>query len=182
MTETTDSTSEEDIRPPPLPAKTRDSTDFSSLTHSLDWNPNGYTMLNVLSSNSSTSGSISTTTMTKTSITNTTYEYLEATNFSMPGIQDASKPRPPTPPPKPSRHSKHIPWTNSRRNCCFQCCAIYNMKMKRCQWASIECQIFLLLHTYSIYIYSTNPRKKRATIEQDQHTTFASHDRLPNSV
>ncbi|XP_023175587.2 dedicator of cytokinesis protein 1 isoform X3 [Drosophila hydei] len=109
--ETTDSTSEEDIRPPPLPAKTRDSTDFSSLTHSLDWNPNGYTMLNVLSSNTNTNSSISisTTTMTKTSITNATYEYVEATNFSLPGINDASKPRPPTPPPKPSRHSKHIP-------------------------------------------------------------------------
>ncbi|KAH8388441.1 hypothetical protein KR093_006384, partial [Drosophila rubida] len=110
--ETTDSTSEEDIRPPPLPAKTRDSTDFSSLSHSLDWNPSGYTMLNVLSSNTSTtSSSISTTTLTKTSITNTTYEYLETTNFSVQGgtQQDASKPRPPTPPPKPSRHSKHIP-------------------------------------------------------------------------
>ncbi|KRG01267.1 dedicator of cytokinesis protein 1 isoform X1 [Drosophila mojavensis] len=109
--ETTDSTSEEDIRPPPLPAKTRDSTDFSSLTHSLDWNPNGYTMLNVLNSSTCTNSSISmsTTTMTKTSITNATYEYVEATNFGLPSISDASKPRPPTPPPKPSRHSKHIP-------------------------------------------------------------------------
>lgn len=108
--ETTDSTSEEDIRPPPLPAKTRDSTDFSSLSHSLDWNPNGYTMLNVVSnSTSSTSSSMSTTTTIKTSITNTTYEYMEASNFNLSSIHDASKPRPPTPPPKPSRHSKHIP-------------------------------------------------------------------------
>ncbi|XP_068155287.1 dedicator of cytokinesis protein 1 isoform X1 [Drosophila tropicalis] len=106
--ETTDSTSEEDIRPPPLPAKTRDSTDFTSLTHSLDWNPNGYAMLNALS-NTSTSSITTTTTMTKTSITNTTYEYLEATNFSLINAQDSNKPRPPTPPPKPSRNSKHIP-------------------------------------------------------------------------
>ncbi|XP_017848453.1 dedicator of cytokinesis protein 1 isoform X2 [Drosophila busckii] len=106
--ETTDSTSEEDIRPPPLPAKTRDSTDFSSLS----WNPNTYSMLNVLGSNTTNSSSSisTTTTMTMTSITNNTYEYLEATNYSlMTGFQDASKPRPPTPPPKPSRHSKHIP-------------------------------------------------------------------------
>ncbi|EDV94993.1 dedicator of cytokinesis protein 1 isoform X2 [Drosophila grimshawi] len=103
--ETTDSTSEEDLRPPPLPAKTRDSTDFSSLTHSLDWNPNGYSMLSNVSINTSNIISSMTTTMTKTSITNTSYEYVEATNFSI----DPSKPRPPTPPPKPSRHSKHIP-------------------------------------------------------------------------
>ncbi|KAH8264463.1 hypothetical protein KR038_008866, partial [Drosophila bunnanda] len=101
--ETTDSTSEEDIQPPPLPAKARDSTDFSSLSQNMDWAPNGYAMLSTLNSTSSMS---TTSTLTKTSITNTTYEYLEATNFT---LVDGSKPRPPTPPPKPSRHSKHIP-------------------------------------------------------------------------
>ncbi|XP_070136941.1 dedicator of cytokinesis protein 1 isoform X2 [Drosophila bipectinata] len=105
--ETTDSTSEEDIRPPPLPAKSRDSTDFSSL-HSMDWAPNGYALLSQMSNTSSSSMS-TTTTLTKTSITNTTYEYLQATNFSVVNAIDGSKPRPPTPPPKPSRHSKHIP-------------------------------------------------------------------------
>ncbi|XP_034662928.1 dedicator of cytokinesis protein 1 isoform X1 [Drosophila subobscura] len=112
--ETTDSTSEEDIRPPPLPAKTRDSTDFTSLSHNMDWTPNGYAMLSTQTSFTSNSSSTGTsTTMTKTSITNNTYEYLEATNFSLVGAvaasPDGNKPRPPTPPPKPSRHSKHIP-------------------------------------------------------------------------
>jgi len=105
-TETTDSTSEEDIRPPPLPAKARDSTDFTSLSQNMDWTPNGYAMLSTISNTSSMS---TTSTLTKTSITNTTYEYLETTNFSLVGAIDGNKPRPPTPPPKPSRHSKHIP-------------------------------------------------------------------------
>ncbi|KMZ05390.1 dedicator of cytokinesis protein 1 isoform X1 [Drosophila simulans] len=104
--ETTDSTSEEDIRPPPLPAKARDSTDFTSLSQNMDWTPNGYAMLSTISNTSSMS---TTSTLTKTSITNTTYEYLETTNFSLVGAIDGNKPRPPTPPPKPSRHSKHIP-------------------------------------------------------------------------
>ncbi|KAH8278766.1 hypothetical protein KR018_008948, partial [Drosophila ironensis] len=107
--ETTDSTSEEDIRPPPLPAKSRDSTDFSSLSN-MDWPSNGYAMIGNLSNTSNCSIS-STTTLTKTSITKTssTYEYLQATNFSVVNTLEGSKPRPPTPPPKPSRHSKHIP-------------------------------------------------------------------------
>ncbi|XP_030369556.1 dedicator of cytokinesis protein 1 isoform X2 [Scaptodrosophila lebanonensis] len=111
--ETTDSTSEEDIRPPPLPAKTRDSTDFSSFSHSLDWNPAGYAMLSQLSnmSNSSNISNISSaSTMTKTtSIINKSYEYTEVTNLTLISGLDSNKPRPPTPPPKPSRNSKHIP-------------------------------------------------------------------------
>ncbi|XP_037945652.1 dedicator of cytokinesis protein 1-like isoform X2 [Teleopsis dalmanni] len=95
--DTTDSTSEEDLIPPPLPAKTRDSTDFTSLNYSIDWNPNTFSINSL-----SPMGIITTT---KTSIINTSYEYVEAKNFV---ITDDKK-RPPTPPPKPSRNSKHIP-------------------------------------------------------------------------
>lgn len=88
IVDTTDSTSEEDLKPPPLPAKTRDSSDFTSLTGGIDWTQ-----------------SSSFVTMSPTSIMNSTYEYVEATN---PILTD-DKRRPPTPPPKPSRNSKHIP-------------------------------------------------------------------------
>ncbi|XP_055851030.1 dedicator of cytokinesis protein 1 isoform X1 [Episyrphus balteatus] len=90
IVDTTDSTSEEDLKPPPLPAKTRDSTDFTSLTGGIDWTQ-----------------SSSFVTMSPTSIMNSTYEYVEATNPVLTAADD--KRRPPTPPPKPSRNSKHIP-------------------------------------------------------------------------
>ncbi|XP_054081200.1 dedicator of cytokinesis protein 1 isoform X2 [Zeugodacus cucurbitae] len=91
-----DSTSEEDLIPPPLPAKTRDSTDFSSFTYSMDFpiTPlSPYTLTTVTT----------TTTQQHTSISNGSYEYVEAKNFVL------TEKRPPTPPPKPSRNSKHIP-------------------------------------------------------------------------
>ncbi|XP_004537877.1 dedicator of cytokinesis protein 1 isoform X3 [Ceratitis capitata] len=104
--DTTDSTSEEDLIPPPLPAKTRDSTDFSSFTYSMDWNPNNFPSLSPLNANINTITTNTTTTIQRTqhnSITNSSYEYVEARNFVL------SEKRPPTPPPKPSRNSKHIP-------------------------------------------------------------------------
>ncbi|XP_055923008.1 dedicator of cytokinesis protein 1 isoform X2 [Eupeodes corollae] len=88
IVDTTDSTSEEDLKPPPLPAKTRDSSDFTSLTGGIDWTQ-----------------SSSFSAMSPTSIMNSTYEYVETTN---PVLTD-DKRRPPTPPPKPSRNTKHIP-------------------------------------------------------------------------
>ncbi|XP_053947178.1 dedicator of cytokinesis protein 1 [Anastrepha ludens] len=98
--DTTDSTSEEDLIPPPLPAKTRDSTDFSSFTYNIDWNPNNFAFTPVSPSTVTTT---TTTTIQHTSITNNSYEYVEARNFML------TEKRPPTPPPKPSRNSKHIP-------------------------------------------------------------------------
>ncbi|XP_075145511.1 dedicator of cytokinesis protein myoblast city isoform X3 [Haematobia irritans] len=113
--DTTDSTSaEEDLIPPPLPAKTRDSTDFSSLNYSLDWNTSQFSLGGALSPN----GTITRTTScsTTTSIVNTSYEYVETKNFLISSSSIANtnnnsddKKRPPTPPPKPSRNSKHIP-------------------------------------------------------------------------
>ncbi|KAM7361679.1 dedicator of cytokinesis protein myoblast city isoform 1-T2 [Cochliomyia hominivorax] len=102
--DTTDSTSEEDLIPPPLPAKTRDSTDFTSLNYSLDWNSSSFSLGGAMSP----TGTITRTTShsTTTSIVNTSYEYVEAKNFI---ITVDDKKRPPTPPPKPSRNSKHIP-------------------------------------------------------------------------
>ncbi|KAL9893363.1 dedicator of cytokinesis protein myoblast city isoform 3-T4 [Glossina fuscipes fuscipes] len=113
--DTTDSTSEEDLRPPPLPAKTRDSTDFSSLNCSLDWNPSSFSLngtalspTGTITRNTNCSGHVTTT-----SIINTSYEYVEAKNFVITNMVVAAtnddKRRPPTPPPKPSRNSKHIP-------------------------------------------------------------------------
>lgn len=111
--DTTDSTSEEDLIPPPLPAKTRDSTDFSSLNYSLDWNASSFSLGGALSPNGTMTRNTTTCSTTSTSIVNTSYEYVETKNFlittcSSPIANDDKK-RPPTPPPKPSRNSKHIP-------------------------------------------------------------------------
>uniref|UniRef100_A0A1I8NGF6 Signaling protein n=1 Tax=Musca domestica TaxID=7370 RepID=A0A1I8NGF6_MUSDO len=115
--ETTDSTSEEDLIPPPLPAKTRDSTDFSSLNYSLDWNNSSFSLGSALSPNGTITRGTSCSTTT-TSIVNTSYEYVETKNFHITSSVVATntssvllddKKRPPTPPPKPSRNSKHIP-------------------------------------------------------------------------
>lgn len=105
--DTTDSTSEEDLIPPPLPAKTRDSTDFTSLNYSLDWNSSSFSLGGAMSP----TGTITRTTScsTTTSIVNTSYEYVEAKNFIITSTSVDDKKRPPTPPPKPSRNSKHIP-------------------------------------------------------------------------
>lgn len=106
---TTDSNSEEDLQPPPLPAKTRDSTDFSNLNHSLSWNATKMTenILNIDKQAISATGT--------NSIINTSYEYVDTRNFIVNNITDAllnikydKHRRPPTPPPKPSRNSKNI--------------------------------------------------------------------------
>ncbi|XP_067619455.1 dedicator of cytokinesis protein 1 isoform X2 [Eurosta solidaginis] len=101
--DTTDSTSEEDLIPPPLPAKTRDSTDFSSFTYSIDWNPNNFPMSPLSTSTITTTTSTIIQQTQLNSITNNNYEYVEARNIVL------AEKRPPTPPPKPSRNSKHIP-------------------------------------------------------------------------
>uniref|UniRef100_A0A1L8DMR3 Putative signaling protein n=1 Tax=Nyssomyia neivai TaxID=330878 RepID=A0A1L8DMR3_9DIPT len=95
---TTDSTaSDEDQIPPPLPAKTRDSTDYSNL-------PNDD------SSNCGNRHTIRSSTSNKPLpqlpiVVNVNYEYVEARNFC---IGNDERKRPPTPPPKPTRNSKGV--------------------------------------------------------------------------
>lgn len=98
---TTDSTaSEEDIAvPPPLPAKSRESSDYSNLptnddnTGTIKQSPGKYKNkpLPALP------------TATTTAANNSSYDYVEARNFLHRGTV-----RPPTPPPKPSRNSKYV--------------------------------------------------------------------------
>ena len=109
--DTTDSTSEEDLIPPPLPAKTRDSTDFTSLNYSLDWNSNSFSLGGGAKSPTGTITRTTscTTTSSSTSIVNSSYEYVEAKNFIITQTSLDDRKRPPTPPPKPSRNSKYIP-------------------------------------------------------------------------
>lgn len=102
---TTDSTtSEDDSIPPPLPAKTRDSNDYSNL-------PPSYT--SIVECHGNVNYSIVTTKWTTkkalpaepNAVENASYEFVETRNSCL--IDD--KRRPPTPPPKPSRNSKHVP-------------------------------------------------------------------------
>lgn len=102
---TTDSTaSEDDTIPPPLPAKTRESNDYSNL-------PPTYT--SIIECQGNENYSIVTAKWTTkrplpaepNSIDNASYEYVEARN----SISIDDKRRAPTPPPKPSRNSKYVP-------------------------------------------------------------------------
>ncbi|KAJ6638701.1 Dedicator of cytokinesis protein 1 [Pseudolycoriella hygida] len=94
---TTDSTaSEEDISvPPPLPAKSRESSDYSNLpnaddnTGTITRNPGKYKNKPLPA--------------LPTAAVNASYDYVEARNFVHRGAV-----RPPTPPPKPSRNSKYV--------------------------------------------------------------------------
>lgn len=89
---TTDSTSEDDIIPPPLPVKTREHSDYSNL-------PNTDTILK--------NGTLTRTKYKNRPLpdipTTTPYDMVEVKN-----LQIDDKRRPPTPPPKPSRTSKCI--------------------------------------------------------------------------
>lgn len=90
---TTDSTnSEEDLIPPPLPAKARDSHDYSN-TPASEITKSGYRTLP--KPFRPLPGSA-----------NSNYDSFESKIF----IVDDKK-RPPTPPPKPSRNSKYVPVT-----------------------------------------------------------------------
>ncbi|XP_055696670.1 dedicator of cytokinesis protein 1 isoform X2 [Lutzomyia longipalpis] len=96
---TTDSTaSDEDQIPPPLPAKTRDSTDYSNLPND-DSNCGAHPRQNIRSA-------ISNKPLPQLPIVvNVNYEYVEARNFC---IGNDERKRPPTPPPKPTRNSKGV--------------------------------------------------------------------------
>lgn len=104
---TTDSTaSEEDVSvvPPPLPAKSRESSDYSNLPNADDsygtikQSPGKYKNkpLPALPTGA-------TPTITNITAINASYDYVEARNFVHRGTV-----RPPTPPPKPSRNSKYV--------------------------------------------------------------------------
>lgn len=88
---TTDSTSEDDIVPPPLPAKTREHSDYTNLPNAVNASKNG-----ALPGSKHKYRPLP-------DIPNTPYDMVDAKNFA---IED--KRRPPTPPPKPSRNSKYI--------------------------------------------------------------------------
>ncbi|XP_037029968.1 dedicator of cytokinesis protein 1 isoform X7 [Bradysia coprophila] len=95
---TTDSTaSEEDIAvPPPLPAKSRESSDYSNLpntddnTGTIKQSPGKYKNKPLPA-------------LPTAAAINSSYDYVEARNF-----MNRAAVRPPTPPPKPSRNSKYV--------------------------------------------------------------------------
>lgn len=97
---TTDSTtSEDDSIPPPLPAKTRDSNDYSNLP---------LTCVNIhdTSENYSVISRWSRPLPAEPMcIANSSYDYVDVQS-----LMEKQRPRqPPTPPPKPSRNSKYVP-------------------------------------------------------------------------
>lgn len=102
---TTDSTtSEEDSIPPPLPAKTRESNDYSNLPPAAS---NHHTDIACLENYSIVIGKWNhhkPLPAEPNSIVNASYEYVETRNSTI--FED--KRRPPTPPPKPSRNSKYV--------------------------------------------------------------------------
>lgn len=98
---TTDSTtSEDDSIPPPLPAKMRESNDYSNLPLTCHINDNSgsdnYSIVVGRWGNRPLPAE-------PMCITNASYEYVEAR------ASYDDKRRPPTPPPKPSRNSKYLP-------------------------------------------------------------------------
>lgn len=97
-TVTTDSTaSEEDISvPPPLPAKSRESSDYSNLPNNDDNNTGTISRSPGKYKNKPLPA-------LPTAAVNSSYDYVEARNFLHRGAV-----RPPTPPPKPSRNSKYV--------------------------------------------------------------------------
>ncbi|XP_059611933.1 dedicator of cytokinesis protein 1 isoform X1 [Phlebotomus argentipes] len=96
---TTDSTaSDEDLIPPPLPAKTRDSTDYTNL-------PNEESNCGVPPRQNIRSSSSNKPLPQLPIVVNVNYEYVEARNFC---IGNDERKRPPTPPPKPTRNSKGV--------------------------------------------------------------------------
>ncbi|CAD7083698.1 unnamed protein product [Hermetia illucens] len=109
---TPDSASEEDLIPPPLPAKTRDSIDYSSLSPNDFLRSPNYIHNQNLTTQQTTTMTWATSNFTTISQSGkgqtSVYEYVEAKNFNI-CVDD--KPRPPTPPPKPSRNSKYVPAT-----------------------------------------------------------------------
>lgn len=120
---TTDSTaSEEDNVPPPLPAKTRESSDYSNLPSldspsSLNCHHSFDTRISINRSVSMISGhsgrytnkplpAIPTESTVIVSAINSSYDLVET---RMRPLNDSRmRPRPPTPPPKPSRNSKTV--------------------------------------------------------------------------
>lgn len=113
---TTDSTTSEDDIPPPLPVKTRDSSDYSNLPNSPNNNDNMATLRNTGKYKNKPLPAIPTTavtqelssppppqTLTVIGAVNQSYDYVETKN---PCLDD--KRRPPTPPPKPARNSKYV--------------------------------------------------------------------------
>lgn len=100
---TTDSTtSEDDTIPPPLPAKTRDSNDYSNLPISSCVNiretgNENYSIIVGRWGNRPLPAE-------PNFISNSSYDYVDAQS-----LMEKQRPRPPTPPPKPSRNSKYVP-------------------------------------------------------------------------
>lgn len=99
---TTDSTtSEDDTIPPPLPAKTRDSNDYSNLPISC---------VNIRETGNENYSIIvgrfphRPLPAEPNFISNSSYDYVDAQS-----LMEKQRPRPPTPPPKPSRNSKYVP-------------------------------------------------------------------------
>lgn len=96
---TTDSTtSEDDTIPPPLPAKTRDSNDYSNLPISCvnirETGNENYSIIVGRWGNRPLPAE-------PNFISNSSYDYVDAQS-----LMEKQRPRPPTPPPKPSRNSK----------------------------------------------------------------------------
>lgn len=99
---TTDSTtSEEDSVPPPLPAKTRDSTDLSSFSPSFSCTIEcpGNENYSIVKANWSSKK----VPANQICVENASYEFIRE-SFSY-----DDKRKPPTPPPKPNRGSKYVP-------------------------------------------------------------------------
>lgn len=100
---TTDSTtSEDDTIPPPLPAKTRDSNDYSNLP---------MTCMNIHDTCASENYSIVVGRRGNRPLpaeplckNDESHDYVDAQS-----LMENKRPRPPTPPPKPSRNSKFLP-------------------------------------------------------------------------
>lgn len=104
---TTDSTSEEDNVPPPLPAKTRESCDYSNLPNT-EHSPINQSMYPRKINRCLSSGKYTNKPLPEipnSVINNNSYDFVE--QFKAVSLDE--KRRPPTPPPKPSRNSKHIP-------------------------------------------------------------------------
>lgn len=102
---TTDSTaSEDDSIPPPLPAKTRESNDYSNLppVYTSTIECQGNENYSIVTARWSTKRPLP---AEPNGIENASYEFVETRNSCL--IDD--KRRPPTPPPKPSRGSKIVP-------------------------------------------------------------------------
>lgn len=100
---TTDSTaSDDDSLPPPLPIKTRESSDYSNLISGNAVASNSLEHENY-SIVSSEKWLIRNTLNEMETVENSNYEYVETRNSAI--VDDKRRPPPPTPPPKPSRNS-----------------------------------------------------------------------------